>query len=162
MGVVHHLLIYLHAQFHLTQLHNFTLSGFYLGQVGDTLAEYLAAILFERNDGIHIIEGAEGVLIIEFHIASTHVKVTQPDVLIIVLHLIGMGVVTAVGGNDSVTVEVVVAGRITSCIATILPNLLTGNLAGVAQTLVYEVPNETTLILGILAGEIPIFGKSAH
>ena len=82
--------------------------------------------------------------------------------LIIVLHLIGMGVVTAVGSNDTIAVEVVVAGRIASCIATILPNLLTGNLACTAQTLVHEVPNETTLILGILAGEIPIFGKSAH
>ena len=73
-----------------------------------------------------------------------------------------MWIETAVGGDDAVAVEVIVGGRIASVVATIGKDLLTRQRTLVAQRLVDEVPDEATLILGMLAYELPILLESTH
>ena len=73
-----------------------------------------------------------------------------------------MGVEGAVGGNDAIAVEVVVGGRIATGVAAIHPYLLARNLALAAHGLVYHVPDETALILGILAGQFHVVHEAAH
>ena len=73
-----------------------------------------------------------------------------------------MRIQATVWRNDTVTVEVVVAGRITSIVTTIGKDFLAGDRALVTNTLVYEVPDITTLILRILADQIPILLESTH
>ena len=67
-----------------------------------------------------------------------------------------MRIQTAVRSDDTVAVEVVVTARIAAVITTIGKDFLTGDRTLVAQTLVNEVPDVTTLVLRILADQIPI------
>ena len=62
-----------------------------------------------------------------------------------------MRIQTAVRGDDSIAVEVVIAGRIAAVVATLGKDFLAGDRTLVAQTLVNEVPDVTALVLRILA-----------
>ena len=62
-----------------------------------------------------------------------------------------MRIQTAVRGDDSVAVEVVIAARIAAIVATIGEDFLAGDRTLVAQALVNEVPDVTALVLRILA-----------
>ena len=62
-----------------------------------------------------------------------------------------------VGIDDAIAVEVVVGCRETSIVATIGPDGLACNLALATKTLVDEVPNVATLIVGGAANQIPVF-----
>ena len=73
-----------------------------------------------------------------------------------------MGIQSAVGGDDTVAVEVMVAGRIAAVVATIGKDFLTRGRILVAQALVYEVPDITTLIFGVFADEIPVLLEATH
>ena len=67
-----------------------------------------------------------------------------------------MRIKTAVGSNNAITIEVIIACRITAVVATIGKNLLSRDWTLVTKTLVYKVPNVATLIFRILAYEVPI------
>ena len=55
-----------------------------------------------------VVEGLEEVLVVDLNLAVLQPLVRNPDILIIVAHLIGMGIQTTVWGDDAVAVEVVV------------------------------------------------------
>ena len=64
--------------------------------------------------------------------------------------------------NHTITVEVVIAGRIASIVTSVSPYLLTCNLALAAQSLIDEVPDISTLIGRILTHKVPILLKSTN
>ena len=111
---------------------------------------------------LKVVECLEEVLVVNLELAVLQSLVLYPYVLVVVLHLVSMWVQTAVGGNDTVTVKVVVGSRIASVVATICKDLLTCNLALVAQSLVNKVPDVTTLIFGVLTDDVPILFESTH
>ena len=71
-----------------------------------------------------------------------------------------MRIQTAVWGYDTIAVEVVVAGRITTIVATIGEDFLACDRTLVTKTLVHEVPDISTLILWIFANQVPILLES--
>ena len=70
--------------------------------------------------------------------------------------LVSVWVGGAVGQEYAVAVEVVVACRVSALITSVLPYLLAGALAGAAHALVDEVPDESSLVVGVLAYEFPV------
>ena len=110
----------------------------------------------------HIVEGLEEVLVVNLKLTSLQIHILYPDVLIVVAHLIGMGIQPAVWGDDTVAVEVIVAGGILAVVATVCEYLATRDGALVAHTLIHEVPDIAALILRILAHQIPIFLEATH
>ena len=68
----------------------------------------------------------------------------------------------AVGSDDTIAVEVVVGCRVAAKVATIGHDFLTCYSALGAHTLIHEVPDETTLILGIFSYDAPVFVETAH
>ena len=116
----------------------------------------LHAVGKESSSQIQVIDVLEEVLVIDIERTVLCIKVLDPDVLENILNLIGMRIQTAVRGKDTIAVEVVIAGRIASVVATIGKDFLTGDRTLVAQTLVNEVPDVTTLVLRILADQIPV------
>ena len=57
---------------------------------------------------LDIVEGLEEILVIHLELTLLQALVGDPDVLIVVTYLVGMGVETTVGGDDAVAVEVIV------------------------------------------------------
>ena len=111
---------------------------------------------------LDIVEGLEEILVIHLELTLLQALVGDPDVLIVVTYLVGMGVETTVGGDDAVAVEVIVAGRILAVVATIGEDLTTRDRALVAHALIYEVPDITTLILRILTHQVPVLLEATH
>ena len=108
------------------------------------------------------IQRLEEVLVIHLKFTILQPLVCNPDILIVVAHLIGMRIQTTVWSDDAVAVEVVIGGRIASVVPTIGENLLARNLALVAQALIDKVPDKATLIFRILANEVPILLETTH
>ena len=102
-----------------------------------------------------VAEVGEEVLVVHLYLALLEVLGSCPDVLVVVAYLVGVGVVAAVGSDDTVTVEVVVRCGIAAIVATVGEDFLT-LLVLIAEALVYEVPDEATLQGGILANEVPV------
>ena len=102
-----------------------------------------------------VAEVGEEVLVVHLYLTLLEVLGSCPDVLVVVAHLISVGVVAAVGSDDTVTVEVVVRCGIAAIVATIGEDLLT-LLVLVAEALVHEVPDEATLQCRILTDEVPV------
>ena len=102
-----------------------------------------------------VAEVGEEVLVVHLYLTLLEVLGSCPDVLVVVAYLISVGVVAAVGSDDTVTVEVVVRCGIAAIVATIGEDFLTF-LVLVAEALVHEVPDEATLQGGILADEVPV------
>ena len=111
---------------------------------------------------LEVVERLEEVLVVHLKRTVLQSLVGDPDVLIVVTHLMGMGIQSAVGGDDTVAVEVMVAGRIAAVVATIGKDFLTRGRILVAQALVYEVPDITTLVLGVLADDVPVLLETTH
>ena len=111
----------------------------------------LHAVGKEGSSQVQVIDILEEVLVIDIERTILCIKVLDPDVLENILNLIRMRIQTAVRGKDTVAVEVVIAGRIASVVATIGKDFLAGDRTLVAQPLVNEVPDVTTLVLRILA-----------
>ena len=116
----------------------------------------LLTVGIDGGSQILVIGGLEEILIIHLECTVYSIEIVNPDVLMIILNLISVRIQTTVGSNDAIAVEVVVAGRIATVVATIGEDFLTGDGALVAQTLIYKVPDVTTLVFWILADEIPI------
>ena len=100
-------------------------------------------------------EISEEILVAHLDKTLLQILGCSPNLLIVVAYLISVRIVAAVGSDDTVTVEVVVRCGIAAIVTTIGEDLL-ALLVGIAETLVYEVPNETTLQSGILTDEVPI------
>ena len=111
---------------------------------------------------LKVVESLEEVLVVNLELTVLQSLVLNPYVLVVVLYLVSMWVQTAVGSNDTITVKVMVGSRIASVVATVCKNLLTCNLALVAQSLVNKVPDVATLIFGVLTDDVPILFESAH
>ena len=77
------------------------------------------------------------------------------------LYLVGVWVGVAVWLQHAVAVEVVVGCRIATVVSAIHPYLSAGHLALSPQSLVGKVPDESTLVVGVLADQVPIFGKAS-
>ena len=73
-----------------------------------------------------------------------------------ILHLIGVRIQATIRSDNTVAIEIIIACRITTIVATIGIYVLTCYRTLIAQTLVNEVPNVATLIFRILAYKIPI------
>ena len=73
-----------------------------------------------------------------------------------------MGIQAAVRSDNTVTVEVVVAGRILTIVAAVGKDSATRNRALVAHTLVNKVPDVAALILRLLTNQIPVLLESTH
>ena len=67
-----------------------------------------------------------------------------------------------VGSDDAVAVEVVVGGGIAAEVAAVGHDFLARHAALGAHTLIHEVPDETALVLGVLADDAPILSEAAH
>ena len=103
----------------------------------------------------------EEVFVVDFHDTRFSIGEGGPNVLIVVLDFPCMCVRLTVWVDDTITVEVVVAGRETTIVATIGPNLLACHLALATKTLVDVVPNISSLVLRELTNEVPIFLETA-
>ena len=85
---------------------------------------------------------------------------SNPDILVIIFHLVSMGIGYAVRADESVVAEIVVGGIETVEIPAI-------DIYGVtilifpAQRLVNEVPDISALQFGILADHVPVFLETA-
>ena len=101
------------------------------------------------------------ILIIDIESTIHGIQILDPYILMPILDFVGMRIQTAVWSNDTIAIEVVVAGRITSIVATIGKDFLTGNRTLVTQTLIYKVPDVSTLILRIFANQIPVLLETA-
>ena len=111
---------------------------------------------------LQVIERLEEVLIVNLEATLLESFVRHPHVLVVVAHLVGVGVQSAVRSNDAVAVEVMVRGRIATVVTTVGEYLLARNLALVAQSLVYEVPDVAALIFRILADDVPILLETTY
>ena len=90
------------------------------------------AMLTDGPYELQIIEGLEEVLIVDLQHAIGQILWCDPNVLIVVAHLMCMRVQPAVWSDDTVAVEVMIAGRIASIVTTVGKDLLTRQLALVA------------------------------
>ena len=115
----------------------------------------------QRPLQFHVVERLEEVLIVNFHLAGLQILGRSPDVLVVVTHFVGMRIRFAVGIDDTVAVEIMVAGGITAEVASVSIYRLALFVLH-AQPLVHEVPDETALVLRILAYHVPIFLESSH
>ena len=113
-------------------------------------------------DEFEVVDVLEEVFVIDLKLAFLQIFLGDPYILVVVAHLVGMGIEATIGGDNTIAVEVVVAGRIASVVATIGKDFLASHLALVAQALVYEVPDEAALILGILAYQVPVLLETTH
>ena len=111
---------------------------------------------------LQVVECLKEILVVNLKASFFQSLISNPCVLIVVAHLIGMRVQSAVGCDDTITVKVVVAGRIAAIVATVSKYLLTSNLTLIAHTLVHEVPDITTLVVRLLANQVPVLFESTH
>ena len=129
---------------------------------GDAVDGDGAAVLADSPHEFQIVERLEEVLVVDLDGTVLQPLVGNPGILVIILHLVGMGIETAVGGDDTITVEVVVGGGIAAVVATESEDLLASDLALVAQTLIDEVPDIATLVFRIGADDVPVLLESTH
>ena len=111
---------------------------------------------------LQVVKILEEVLVIDFDASVLEALITNPHILIVVLHLIGMWIQSAVRSYDAVAVEVVVRGGIASVVAAIGEYFLAGDRTLVAQALVHEVPNEAALVFGIFTHKVPVLFETTH
>ena len=111
---------------------------------------------------LHVVESLEEVLVVNLKASFLQALISNPCILVVVTYLVGMRVQTAIGGDDTVTVKVVVAGGIAAIVATISKYLLTSNLTLIAQTLIHKVPDVATLIVRLLTDQVPVLLKATH
>ena len=112
-----------------------------------------------HHDGIvqrNTCQRTEEVLIEDYQFTFLGILHGCPNILVVVLNLIGMRVRLTIRIDDTITVEVVVRSRETSVVTAIGPDGLASYLALATKTLVDEVPNITTLIVRKTANQIPI------
>ena len=102
----------------------------------------------------------EEVFVVYLDFSLCQIARSSPDVLVEVLYLVCMRIRFTVRTDKSVVTEVLVA-RIIHAVegAGISINHL-AVLACPADRLVYEVPDESTLIFRILANQVPVFFES--
>ena len=122
----------------------------------------LGAVVLHYRRQLQILDGLEEVFIVHLELTFLQSLIGNPQVLIIILHLVGMRVQATIRSNDTIAVEVVVGSGIASVVATIGKDFLTRNRRLVAQTLVDEIPDETTLVFWILADDAPILLETTH
>ena len=99
---------------------------------------------------------AEEVFVLHPYASIRQVSRSHPDVLVEILHLVGMGIGLAVGTEQTVAIEVVVR----RVVAVIVAAVKVGPRS--TQPLVSKIPNEATLELRIAAHQVPIFLETAH
>ena len=121
-----------------------------------------ATMTADGPNEFEVVEALEEVLVIDLKLAFLQIFLGDPYILVIVAHLVSMWIETTIGGNDTIAVEVVVAGGIASVVATIGEDLLTRDGTLVAKALINEVPDVATLILGVLADDIPVLLEATH
>ena len=110
----------------------------------------------------HVVERLEEVLVVNLKASFFQSLIRNPCILVVVAYLVGMWVQSAVGCDNTVTVKVVVAGRIASIVATVSKYLLTSNLALIAHTLIHKVPDVTSLVVRLLTNQVPVLFKATH
>ena len=128
----------------------------------DVLLVNLLAIYKYRYQHADIVRTSKELLVVDRDGALLQIYVLYPIVLVSILYFVGVGMEATVGCNDTITVEVVVAGGITTRIATVHPYLIAGYLALATNSLVNHIPDETTLIFGVLANQIHVEHEATH
>ena len=88
------------------------------------------------------------------------IDIRSPDVLIVVLYLVGVRVPSAVRGNESIVAEVVGRSIVLVPIAAVGPNLTTFAV-GPSYGLIHKVPDEATLELGIFTHQFPVLAETS-
>ena len=111
---------------------------------------------------LEIIESLEEVLVVDFYLTFLESLIRYPYVLIVITYLVGMRIQTTVRSDDTITVEVIVRCRITSVVASESEDLLTCDLTLITHTLIYEVPDISTLIYWIFADKLPVLLETTH
>ena len=110
----------------------------------------LCAIGSEFPNKCYIIQGTEEILIINLYLTGLEINRRCPNILIIILHLVRMRIEHPIGTNQTVAVKVIVRSRIATIVAAVGIDLLSF-LIDIAQTLIDEIPDVSTLIVRILA-----------
>ena len=113
-------------------------------------------------DEFEVVEALEEVFVIDLKLAFLQILLGDPYILVVVAHLVGMGIEATIGGDDTIAIEVVVTGGIASVVATIGEYLLACDGTLIAEALIDEVPDVATLILGVLADDIPVLLEATH
>ena len=100
---------------------------------------------------------AEEVLVIH---ANAAVREFRPDVLVPVAHLVHVRVGNTVRADEAVVAEILVGGIVAVEVAAVG---IDGHAVLVLppQGLVYEVPDEAALVLGVLPDEVPVLLETA-
>ena len=122
---------------------------------------YGLALFEESPCEVVVGEVSEEIFVAHLNLSLLKVLGCGPNLLIVVAHLISMGVVATVGSDDTITIEVVVRSGVAAIVTAIGEDLLT-LLVGVAEALIYEVPDETTLQSGVFADEVPILLQATN
>ena len=128
--------------------------------VVDNALAHRFAIMQEHPLQTDIIEGAEQVFVANTDAALLYVEWLCPDVLIFIADFIDFGIGLAVGTDESVAVEVIVRWVVAVVVATIFIDVSSFGILAM-QGLVDEVPDKTSLELGITTHEVPILLETA-
>ena len=147
-------------------------------QVSNLTVLYGLTVLEQSPNKLIVAQIAEEVLVVDRDLSGFQIHGLSPNVLILISQLISVGVELTVGTDDTIAVEVVVAGVYLIVIAAIgvFGSHVSGSgliLCGdsvvigyraaslevgmTVESLVYEVPVITALKLRILTYEIPVF-----
>ena len=108
---------------------------------------------------------AEEVFVVEFDLTVEEClafRDGRPKILLVILDLVSMRMKRTIRGNDTIAVQAVVCSRIAAKVATIGHNLFACHTALGSHALINEVPDESTLVLGVFADQFPVFGKAPH
>ena len=144
------------------QIHPFRLLRSNACQFRNLCRQESLAILQNGHHGLQVTHIAEEVFVVNIYRTIVHVEIIDPNALIVVANLVGMRGKATVRSNDTIAVEVMVRGRITTLVTTIHPYLVACHLAYSTNALIDEVPDEASLILWILANQIPILLETSN
>ena len=118
------------------------------------------AVGFDVPFGIVFGKVGKEILIRYFDCTFLNVNKFRPDILIEILHFVGVRIENSVGRDETVAVEVVVGGVVVVVVAAVGVFKCAVGLAAM-QRLVYKVPNEAALQLRIFANQVPILLETA-
>ena len=153
VDVEHHLGIGVDTVELVGQSVNHLLLGSHI-EVGYLALLYGLAIGEESPAQLVVIDVAEEVLIVNLYLASLGVDGLCPYVLILVTDLVGMRIEFAVGADEAIVVEVLVIIAVPVVVVAGIGKDFHTVGVFLAESLVYEVPDETTLICRIFANPV--------
>ena len=137
-----------------------TLLGLHVQLIDATSLGHHAILLQLPHHSVGL-QTYEEILVIDLNLTRHQIHCIGPYRLILAAHLIGVSLRRAVCGDYTVVVERVIGCVVVIEVATIIERHLAVGLI-LRQALIDEIPDETTLIVGVLTDQVPILLESTH